>query len=283
MATPRKRCLAQRFSSPARQSRHCAAADPRKHRLLRADQVAGDIRTDFLDDAGDLVAQRERQRHAARRVELLAAAEIGVTVLDVQVGMTQPAALDADQHLLGRGFGVSTMVSHNGASNLTNDWRSMQRHGVCSLKDVGFCAAYIGQFAGHGNKAADRNGFRPPRRIDMRRRRQARRVAANDLRLCRSIFRRCPKAAAATCSSALRSHGSGAGARHQANHRRGDLGLRYECRRRNIEQDLGFRAPVRQAPRGVHRPHRSRARRCAPPPRAETSAPSCRTMAATAR
>ena len=32
----------------------------------------------------------------------------------------------------------------------------------------------------------------------------------SDLRLCRSIFRRWPKAAAATCSSARRSHGSGA-------------------------------------------------------------------------
>src|SRR5467141_4566032 len=33
---------------------------------------------------------------------------------------------------------------------------------------------------------------------------------ANDLRLCRSIFRRWPNAAAATSSSARRSHGSGA-------------------------------------------------------------------------
>ena len=44
--------------------------------------------------------ERERQRHAARGVELLAAAEIGITVLDVQVGMAQPAALDADQDFL---------------------------------------------------------------------------------------------------------------------------------------------------------------------------------------
>ena len=34
--------------------------------------------------------------------------------------------------------------------------------------------------------------------------------AGNDLRLCRSIFRRWPNAAAATCSRALRSQGSGA-------------------------------------------------------------------------
>ena len=75
-----------------------AAADPGEHRLLRADQVLRNIGADFLDDAGDLVSQRERQRHAARGVELLAAAEIGIAVLDMQIGMAQPAALDADQH-----------------------------------------------------------------------------------------------------------------------------------------------------------------------------------------
>ena len=74
-----------------------AAADPGEYRLLLADQVLRRIGADFVDDAGDLVAERERQRHAARGVELLAAAEIGIAVLDVQVGMAQPAAFDADQ------------------------------------------------------------------------------------------------------------------------------------------------------------------------------------------
>ena len=50
------------------------------------------------------MAERERQRHAARGVEPLAAAEIGVTVLDMQVGMTQTAALDAHQNLPGQRF-----------------------------------------------------------------------------------------------------------------------------------------------------------------------------------
>ena len=77
-----------------------AAADPREYRFLRADQVLRNIRTDFLDDAGDLVSERERQRHAARGVELLAAAEVGVTVLDMQIGMAQSATLDADQDFL---------------------------------------------------------------------------------------------------------------------------------------------------------------------------------------
>jgi len=44
------------------------------------------------------VAERERQRHTARGVELLAATEVGVAVLDVQVGVAEAAALDADEN-----------------------------------------------------------------------------------------------------------------------------------------------------------------------------------------
>src|SRR4029077_17955697 len=74
-----------------------AAADPGEDGLLLADQVLGRIGADFLDYACDLVSQRERQRHAARRIELFAAAEIGIAILDVQVGMAQPATFDADE------------------------------------------------------------------------------------------------------------------------------------------------------------------------------------------
>ena len=76
-----------------------AAADPGEHRLLGADQVLFDVSTDLVDDPRDLVSEREGKCHAARGVEPLAAAEIGVAVLDMQVGMTQAAALDADQNL----------------------------------------------------------------------------------------------------------------------------------------------------------------------------------------
>ncbi len=75
-----------------------AAADPGEHRLLFSDQLFWGVRADFLDDACDLMAERERQRHAARGVEPLAAAEIGIAVLDVEVGMAQPATFDADEH-----------------------------------------------------------------------------------------------------------------------------------------------------------------------------------------
>ncbi len=75
-----------------------AAADPWEDGFPGADEAGCYVRADFVDDAGDLVAEREGQRHAARGVELLAAAEIGIAVLDVQVGMAEAAALDAHQH-----------------------------------------------------------------------------------------------------------------------------------------------------------------------------------------
>ena len=81
-----------------------AAADPWEDRLLGADQALVGVRSDLIDDACDLVAHREGQNHAARGVEPPAAAEIGIAVLDMQVGMAQPAAIDADQHLLALGF-----------------------------------------------------------------------------------------------------------------------------------------------------------------------------------
>src|SRR5690349_21037722 len=76
-----------------------ATADPGKYRLLLADQILADLGADLIDHTGDLMAEREGERHAARGVELLAAAEIGIAVLDMQVGMTEPAALDADEDL----------------------------------------------------------------------------------------------------------------------------------------------------------------------------------------
>src|ERR1700716_2082866 len=79
-----------------------AAADPGEHRFFRADQLLRNVRADFLDDPGDLVTERKRQRHATRGVELLAAAEVGVAVLDMQVGMAQPATLDTHQDFLGQ-------------------------------------------------------------------------------------------------------------------------------------------------------------------------------------
>src|SRR2546421_11071768 len=66
------------------------------------------------------------------------------------------------------GFGVSTMDSHSGASNLTNDCRCISAMGRSPQVKL-FLLPYIGQFAGHGNKATDRNGLGAPDRIEMHR------------------------------------------------------------------------------------------------------------------
>ena len=100
METPRKRCLTQRFSSPLAQSRHWPQPIHGKYRFPGPDQVLRNLGADFLDDPRDLVSQRERQRHATGGIEPLAAAEVGIAVLDMQVGMAQPATLDADQDFL---------------------------------------------------------------------------------------------------------------------------------------------------------------------------------------
>jgi hypothetical protein len=81
-----------------------AAADPGEYRFFRADQLLRNIRTDFLDDPGDLMSERKRQRHATRGVQLLAAAEVSVTVLNMKVGMAQPATFDPDEDFLALRF-----------------------------------------------------------------------------------------------------------------------------------------------------------------------------------
>src|ERR1700754_4893710 len=76
------------------------------------------------------------------------------------------------------GFGVSTMVSHNGASNLTSDWRRSCAIGSLPERSRLFCGPYIGQFPRHGNKAGNRNGLGTPGGVDMRGSREPDRVEA---------------------------------------------------------------------------------------------------------
>src|SRR4051812_1204712 len=75
------------------------AADPRKYRFSGPDQFLLNVRPDFLDDTCDLMPKGKRQRHAAGGIQSLPATEIGPAVLDMQIGMAQPAALDAHQDL----------------------------------------------------------------------------------------------------------------------------------------------------------------------------------------
>ena len=76
-----------------------AAADPGIDRDRCAELRVLGVGTGALDDAGDLMAEREGQRAARADVELLAVAEREIAVLHVQVGMAHAAALDAHQHL----------------------------------------------------------------------------------------------------------------------------------------------------------------------------------------
>src|SRR4030088_3674771 len=81
-----------------------AAADPGEYCFFRADQVLRNIRPHFLDNPRNLMSERKRQRHATRGVQLLAAAEVSVTVLSITVGMAQPATFDPDEDFLALRF-----------------------------------------------------------------------------------------------------------------------------------------------------------------------------------
>ncbi len=76
----------------------CAAADPWIDRDAMADHRAVGRVAGGFNSAGDLMAERERQRAVFGDVELLAAAQIEIAVLDVQVGMADAATFHAHQN-----------------------------------------------------------------------------------------------------------------------------------------------------------------------------------------
>ena len=84
-----------------------AAADPGIGGVELAWRHALRLGARRLHGAGDLVAQGEGQRAVAAHIELLAAAQIEIAVLQVDVGVAYAAMRDAQQHLaalrLGRG------------------------------------------------------------------------------------------------------------------------------------------------------------------------------------
>jgi hypothetical protein len=141
MVTPRNRCLAQRFSSPQTLAT-LAAADPGKNRFPRTDQLVRYFRTNLLDDAGDLMSQRERQRHATRGVEPLAAAEIGIAILNVKVGMAQSATFDPDQGLPPRWLGRIDDCFAERRIELDQRLASHERHGGSPWGIFSCCGEY---------------------------------------------------------------------------------------------------------------------------------------------
>src|SRR3954471_20821945 len=107
-----------------------------------------------------------------------------------------------------------------------------------------FVLPYIGQFASHGNKATDRNGLGAPGRIDMRCRSKASRFDSERLETLPQHFAALAESRGRNLLERPAIAWPRLEARHQSHHGRGDLRLRHECRRRNIEQDFCFSAPV---------------------------------------
>ena len=165
--------------------------------------------------------------------------------------MAQPAAFDADQHFAA--LRLRRVDDGFAQRRIEFDQRlaTHQRHGIFSSgisRAFGFCASYIGQFTGHGNKAGDRDRFGAPGRIDLG-------GCGQPGRIDRQRFEALPQHFPALAEGGGRHLFEGAAvarlrccARHQPHHRGGDLGLRHEGGRRNVEQDFGLGAPV-----GEHR------------------------------
>src|SRR6202011_3239108 len=81
-----------------------AAADPGIDGDRPADPRVPGLGACALDAAGDLVAKGERQRTATADVQSLVATELEITILHMQVGMTDAATLDPHQHLGAHGL-----------------------------------------------------------------------------------------------------------------------------------------------------------------------------------
>src|SRR5579862_9801726 len=75
-----------------------AAADPGIHGDAAADRCAVGFVAGAFDHAGDFVSERERQSAILGDIEPPLAAELEITVLQMQVGMTHATTLDPYQH-----------------------------------------------------------------------------------------------------------------------------------------------------------------------------------------
>src|SRR6202020_1776564 len=166
-----------------------AAADPWENRTLSADQILRHVRADFLDGAGDLVAEGEGQCHAARGVELLAAAEIGIAVLDVKVGMAKSAALDPDQNFPPLGLRCVDDGFAQRRIKLDQRLATHERHEV-SPKDVQLLfRIWVNSRAMATNPPTETVSGRRVSSISAAATSRAGSIA-NDFRLCRNILRR---------------------------------------------------------------------------------------------
>src|SRR3954454_25336523 len=132
------------------------------------------------------------------------------------------------------GFGVSTMVSHSGASNLTRDCRRI--NAIFLPPKLSLCfTAYIGQFTGHGNKAGNRNGLRAPRRVDARSCGEPRGIGAERLQALPQHLAALAEGGGGDLFEQLAIAGERRFARDQSNDGRRDLRRRHEGGRPNVE------------------------------------------------
>src|SRR5262245_37914285 len=163
------------------------------------------VRSGGLDPAGNFVTKRERKRAPCANIELFFSTKQKITILHVQVGMADAATFNPDQHL---GALWRRQVRHRFAERCSVGRQRLSEHfhqlrlytwaftcrekifanatkpstGISSARDVGSIAASARIVAGSKPKV---------------------------FRLCRSIFRRWPKAASVTRCSASASQGSG--------------------------------------------------------------------------
>src|SRR4029453_10414274 len=163
------------------------------------------VRSGAFNPAGNFVTKRERKRTPRANIELFFSAERKIAVLHMQVGVADAATFDSDQYL---GALWRRQVGYRFAER-----RSVGRQGL----SVHFHALrlYIWAFA-CGEKTFA-NATKPSTGISSARdvgsmAASARSAAASTpkvFRLCRSIFRRCPKAASVTRWSESASQASG--------------------------------------------------------------------------
>ena len=195
--------------------RAAAATDPRIDRNAAPDCRAFGRLAGSLDDAGDLVSQREGQSAVLGDVEPFVAAQRKIAVLQMQVRVADAATVHPQQNFaavwrrqLGERFTQRLAVG---------DKRLAVEFGHRCFGLIVRRSPIMPDDGGPRRGPAPRRQSRPqecprpaPSDRDLPPQSGSPRRTPSERRLWRSILRRCPKAAWVARSSSARSHGSGA-------------------------------------------------------------------------
>src|SRR5262245_19960327 len=164
------------------------------------------VGADAVDDAGNLVSQCKGQGAAGADIQFLAAAKQEVAVLHMQVGMADATPRNADKDFrslrsrrVNDGFAKRCAICNHGLAGQLHQ----QRRYHTSVFD---CSAKISASAtkpstGISSARAVGSMFASASSAPV--------STPNVFKLCRSIFRRCPKAASVMRCNAVASHGGG--------------------------------------------------------------------------